>query len=635
MDFCNQRNQPVDKASCYMYEAMRKDGVETIYERFAAQQPQCNFGANGICCTLCSHGPCQITRKADKGVCGADADLIVARNLLHKVAIGTAANVYHARNVARTIEAIGKGESDYWIKEEDKLRNLAETVGLDSSGSKEEVALSFGKFFLDQINSPDYEPLKLVEAFAIPQRKELWKKLDIFPGGPNSEILTSLTKSMTNVNSDPVDLLLQALRLGIVNEYVGLLGATLAQEVIIGTAKLFSGEANIGIINKDYVNLLINGHQPILAIKVMEMAREEEFVEKAKKAGASGIKFYGSVCEGQSLMNISSEYGDVYAGPAGNLIQQELILGTGAIDVMFFDFNCVLPSLVDIAERYHTKLISTDKVVRQGGGTERLEYEPDQALKISRKILDAAITAFPQRNTVNLPQEPEKAMAGFTTESVLDALGGSLKPLIDLIADGTIKGVAAIVGCTTVRDNQSGFNTAALARELIKKDILVISAGCASNSLQNHGLLNPGASALAGENLRKVCESLNVPPCFSYGGCTDIGKIVNTVSALAKALDVDISQLPIAVSAPEWMEQKAVADGFTAVALGTLVHLAPVPPVLGSELVTKVLTQDVEGLTGGKVYVELDPIKAAEGIETHIIKKREGLNLKTAVEVGV
>lgn len=626
MDFCSYRNQPVDKPSCYMYEAMRKDGVDTIYERFIAQQPQCGYGANGICCALCSHGPCQITRKADKGVCGANADLIVARNLLLKVAIGTAANIYHARNVARTIEAIGRGRSDYVIKEEDKLRSVAKTVGLDSSGDIKGVALRFGKFFMDQINSNDYEPLKMVEAFALPQRKEVWKKLDIFPGGPNSELLTSLTKSMTNVNSDPVDLLLQGLRLGIVNEYIGLFGATVLQEIIIGTAKPFLGQANIGIIDSRYVNLLVNGHQPLLAIKVMEAAREKEFIDKAKSVGAAGIKFYGSVCEGQSLLNIAGEYSDVYAGPAGNLIQQELILATGAIDVLFFDFNCVLPSLVDVAKRYHTKLISTDKVVRQRE-TERLEYEPDQAKKIAIKILNEAIEAFTKREKTNIPENPQKAMAGFTTESVSDALGGSLKPLINLIADGTIKGVAALVGCTTVRENQSGFNTQALARELIKKDILVISAGCASNSLQNAGLLDPSASALSGKNLRNVCETLKIPPCLSYGGCTDIGKIVGTVVALAKELNVDIPQLPIAVSAPEFMEQKAVADGFTAVALGAMIHLAPIPPVLGSKLVTKVLTEDIEALTGGKVYVELDPIKAAKGIEAHIVRKRKELGL--------
>jgi anaerobic carbon-monoxide dehydrogenase catalytic subunit len=626
MDFCNYRNQPVDKPSCYMYEAMRKDGVETIYERFIAQQPQCGYGANGICCALCSHGPCQITRKADKGVCGANADLIVARNLLLKVAIGTAANVYHARNVARTIEAIGRGKSDYIIKEDGKLRSIAKAVGLDSSGDIKGVALKFGKFFMDQINSNDYEPLKVVEAFALPQRKEIWKKLDIFPGGPNSELLTSLTKSMTNVNSDPVDLLLQGLRLGIVNEYIGLFGATALQEILIGTAKPFLGQANIGIIDSRYVNLLVNGHQPLLAIKVMEAAREKEFADKAKTVGAVGIKFYGSVCEGQSLLNIANEYADVYAGPAGNLIQQELILATGAIDALFFDFNCVLPSLVDVAKHYHTKLISTDKVVRQRE-TERLEYEPDQAKKIAIKILNEAIEAFTKRKKINIPENPQKAMAGFTTESVSDALGGNLKPLINLIADGTIKGVAALVGCTTVRENQSGFNTQELAKELIKKDILVISAGCASNSLQNAGLLDPSASALSGKNLRNVCETLKTPPCLSYGGCTDIGKIVGTVVALAKELNVDIPQLPIAVSAPEFMEQKAVADAFTAVALGAMIHLAPIPPVLGSKLVTKVLTEDVEGLTGGKVYVELDPVKAAEGIEAHIVKKRKELGL--------
>jgi carbon-monoxide dehydrogenase catalytic subunit len=617
-----RESHPSDVAAYQMYEKIRKDGVTNIYERFACQQPQCGFGAAGVCCTLCTHGPCQITRKANRGVCGASADLMVARNLLNKVAIGTAANVYHARNNARTLVAIGKGEADYTIKEKDKLRRITSKVDLDNSGPIEEVALRFGGFFMDQINSNDYEPLKLVTAFALPQRLKVWEKLGVIPGGPTSELMTSLTKGLTNMDSDPIDLMLQALRLGIANEFVGLFGATVLQEIIIGTAKPYTGLASIALLDPSCVNLLINGHQPLLSTKVIAVSREKEFLEKAKAVGAAGIKFYGSVCEGQSLLNLGNEYGDAYMGPAGNLTQQELILATGAIDAMVFDFNCVLPSIGEVAKHYHTRLISTDKVVRQPNVL-RLEYEPNKANEIAVKILNEAIEGYKFRKQIQVPQNPQKAMAGFTTESVLEALGGTLEPLISLIANGSIKGVTAIVGCNTVREGQSGLPTSTLAEELIKKDILIISAGCTSNPLENAGLMMPEACERAGPKLRDVCASLNIPPCLSYGGCNDIGKIIGTVRALARALKVDIPQLPVAVSAPEFMEPKAVADAFSAVALGLMIHLAPLPPVLGSSMITKLLTKDVENLTGGKVYVELDPVKAAKGIERHILLKRE------------
>ncbi len=609
-----------------MYDATRKDGVSTVYERFAKQQPQCGFGAMGICCTLCADGPCQITRKASHGVCGATADLIVARNLLQKCAQGTVANVYHARNVARTLKAVGEGRSDYEIKDEVKLRNVAGKLGLDISGSTSEIARALGEFFIAQINSNDYEPLRLVEAMAPKKRLEVWRKLDIIPGGPNSEAATLLSKTMTNVNNDVVDLLLHALRLGIANEYAGLFGITTLQEILMGTASITEGEVNIGVLDPETVNIMAHGHQPLLAIKVLEVAGNPELIEEAKRVGAKGIKVYGSLCEGQQLLNISNEYKNVFSGQIGNWIQQEFILATGAVDAMFFDYNCVMPTMVEIAERYHTKLISTDKVIRQAG-VERLEFEPDNASNIAEGIVNKAIEAFTHRGKVNIPALKMTAVAGFTTESVVAALGGSVKPLVDVIVNGSVKGVVAIVGCTTVREFQSGKHITGLVEELIRRDILVIGAGCVSSTLENAGLMQLEASEKAGGGLQKVCQSLGVPPCLSYGSCTDIGKIVDTVAAIAAELDVDISQLPVAVSAPEYLEQKAVADAFTAVAMGLMIHLAPAPPVLGSSLVTKILTQDVEALVGGKVFVELDPIKAADGIEKHILAKREALNI--------
>ncbi|MFZ5800973.1 MAG: anaerobic carbon-monoxide dehydrogenase catalytic subunit [Candidatus Omnitrophota bacterium] len=629
MDFKIYHNEPLDELSKYMHKVAREDNMETIYERFAKQQPQCAFGAMGICCTLCTDGPCQITRKAKRGVCGASAELIVARNLLLKCAQGTAANVYHARNVARTLKAVGEGKADYIIKEEDKLRNIAAKFGIDNKKPIKDIAREVGTFYIEQINSNDYEPLKVVKALAPRKRLEVWEKLDIIPGGPNSEIATGLTKAATNFNNDPVDILLHCLRLGIANEYMGLFGATYLQEVLIGTATPVECEVNIGVLDPDAVNVIMHGHQPLLAIRVFEAVRSKIWQEKAKQAGAkNGIKIYGTVCEGQSLFNIAAQYKDVYFGPVGNWSQQELILATGAVDALAFDYNCVMPTLSDeFAPRYHTKLISTDKTLRHRN-VERLEFEPDKASEIAEKILERALEAFGKRGKLNIPSVKQSAMAGFTTESVVSALGGSVKPLIDGIASGSIKGIAAVVGCTTVREFQSGRHIVNLTRELIRRDILTIGAGCCSSVIQNAGLMSREAVSESGKNLKSVCSSLGTPPCLNYGGCPDIGKIVGTAVAIAEALDVDIPALPVVVSAPEYMEQKALADAFTAVALGFAIHVAPAPPVLGSPLVTKILTQDVESLTGGKVMVELDPIKSADLMEEHILKKRKGLGLK-------
>ncbi|MGM0365786.1 MAG: anaerobic carbon-monoxide dehydrogenase catalytic subunit [Actinomycetota bacterium] len=628
MDSKNRSNIPYDELSAYMYNVAKKDGMDTIYERFAKQQPQCSFGTMGICCTLCTDGPCQITRKAGRGVCGATADLIVTRNLLAKCVQGTVANVYHARNVAKTLEAVGQGKADYQIKEPEKLKALAEKFGIKDKDINK-VARDFGQFYINQINSNDYTPLELVKVLAPPKRLKCWQDLGIVPGGPNSEAATALSKSMTNVNNDVTDLLLHCLRLGIANEYAGLFGITTMQEILTGTAKPVEGEVNIGILDADAVNIIMHGHQPLLAIKVLEIARDKKWQQKAKQAGAkNGLKIYGSLCEGQQMFNITSEYKDIFYGQIGNWIQQELILATGAVDVLAFDYNCVMPTISEeFAPKYNTKLISTDKVIRQAG-VERLEFEPDRAAEIAEKIIAKAIESFGNRGEVNVPQVKHSAVAGFTTESVVDALGGSVKPLADAIASGSAKGVAAIVGCTTVREFQSGRHIVGLAQELIKKDILVIGAGCCSSAMQNADLMSAQAGDKAGKNLSGLCSSLGVPPCLSYGSCTDIGKIIQTSVAIADYLDVDVPDLPVCASAPEYMEQKAVADAFTAVAFGLALHLSPAPPVLGSPTVTRILTEDVEKLTGGRVFVDMDPVKSAEKIEAHINKKRQNLGLK-------
>ncbi len=629
MSESNKSSKTYDQLSGYMHEVTKKDGMETIYERFANQQPQCSFGSMGICCTLCTDGPCQITRKASRGVCGASADLIVTRNLLAKCVQGTVANVYHARNVARTLMAVGEGRADYTIKEPQKLRDIAQKFGIDSKKDIKDIAKEFASFFIDQINSNDYTPLELVKVLAPKKRYEVWKNLDIIPGGPNSEAATALSKSMTNVNNDVVDLLLHCLRLGIANEYAGLFGITTMQEILTGTAKPVESSVNIGILDPDSVNIIMHGHQPLLAIKVLETARDQKWQQKAKEAGAkNGLKIYGSLCEGQQMLNIASEYKDIFYGQIGNWIQQELILATGAVDVLAFDYNCVMPTISEeFAQKYHTKLISTDKVIRHAG-VERMEFEPDKANEIAQNIILRSLESFSQRKEVNIPSVKQSAMGGFTTESVADALGGSVQPLIDAISNKTVKGIAAIVGCTTVREYQSGRHIVTLAEELIKRDILVIGAGCCSSAMQNAELMDVKAKDRAGRNLSGLCSALGVPPCLSYGSCTDIGKIIQTAVIIAEELGVDVPDLPVVASAPEYMEQKAVADAFTAVAFGLSLHLSPAPPILGSPLVTRILTEDVQKLTGGRVFVDLDPVGTAEKIEAHIQEKRKKLGLE-------
>ncbi|MCP4368765.1 MAG: anaerobic carbon-monoxide dehydrogenase catalytic subunit [Deltaproteobacteria bacterium] len=620
-----------DIQSHEIHQAAVSQGMSTVFERFRAQQPQCGHCKKGVSCQLCSDGPCRINKKAPMGVCGAGGDLIVARNLLQLAIMGTAANSYQCRNLANTLKAIGEGKSSLQVKDEVKLRMMCQGLGVDHTKPINELAVEFADFMLNEISKADNQPLALMDLFAVTQRKEVWKNKDLYASGPSAEILTALTKCMTNVNNDPVDLIKTALRLGIANEYAALWGITVLQDIIMGTAALVSGETNIACLDPQTVNIIANGHQPVFASLVLEKAGSKKFQSAATTAGAAGIKLYGSLCEGQQLMNVSSreEYTNTFGGQLGNWIQEELFIATGLVDLFMMDMNCSVPTLKVFADKYGTKLITTDPAVRFPD-VDHLDFDPEIAEQQAEQILETAVECFKERKAdtkriVNIPSSKTKTecIAGYTTETVLKMFGNDIHTYINEMKKGNIKGAVAVAGCTNVRHEMGGRSIQETTMELIKRDIMVIGAGCCSSTHQNTGMSTMAMTKKAGSKLRAVCEKHDVPPIVSYGSCTDVGKILDTVAALAWTIGCDTSQLPVAASVPEWMEQKAIADIFTTLAFGLLTHVSPKPMISGSPLVTKYLTEDLESLTGGKMLLEDDPVKAAEMIELHIMEKRK------------
>lgn len=610
-----------------MYNRTREMGLETIFDRYEAQQPQCGFGMAGVCCQLCSHGPCRITPKASRGICGATADTIVARNLVRLAVHGTSAYTHHLEEIAETIKATARGETPYTIGDPEKLREIATVVGLDTSKETNTLADELADIILSELRKSARDPLALVKLFAPPTRLEAWEKLGVVPGGVLSEVRDALTKSMTSINTDPVDLLLTVLRLSLAAGYMGLVGTITMQDILLGTPRITESQADLGIIDPQMVNIVAHGHVPLMATAVLQAARDPEMIRLAEEAGAGGINVYGSMCTGQELMQRSAHSAKGFAGQLGNWLVQEYIVATGAVDLVMIDMNCSTPGIKTAADRFHTKLVSVDRVVRMAGVDDHIDYSPEKAADQARELIRMAVKAY--RNRIGKPFIPlykSGAVAGFSVESILDALGGSLNPLLDAVKQGSIRGIAAVVGCT---NNRNGHDTKGLTimRELIKNDVLVINAGCMSSAAEMQGLMLPGAAAEAGEGLKAVCEALGIPPVLNFGSCVDIGRIGVAVTAIAGALGVDPSQLPVVASAPEYLEQKAVVDGIFAVAFGLLTHIGPVPPVLGSPLVTKILTEDIEGLTGGKVLVEEDPLKAAAKMVEHIDSKRKALGI--------
>lgn len=624
----------IDPAMREMYQHVHAQGLTNVFDRWQQQETiRCGFCVSGLSCQLCAQGPCRINPKVPRGACGVDAHVMVARNFVYRhVTIGTAANIFHAQQAARTLKAAAESpESGLTLRDPDKLLKYAEMAGLNSKQDVGKVARTFADWVLADMGRPYYEEAAMVQAFAPAKRKELWRKLKLFPGGGNSEVAFAQTKCMTNLNADPIDFLLTSVRLGIINEYQGLFALDILQEILMGTQKIHTTRQNMGLLDPAKINIIANGHMPLVAHTVIELASRPEWQDKARAAGAAGIQVLGHVCEGQQLMNYEGTQAmEAYGGQEGEWLSEEYLLATGCVDVFMFDYNCTVPTLPLYAKRFGTTMVSTHEVIKLPG-TETVEFIPERMAEQAGKILDMSLEAYRRRKAENrevyVPQYTTECTVGFSTEPIKAALGGTWQPLLDAIVSGSIRGIATVVGCTTARYGQGGSNIFRIAKGLIAKDILVLAGGCTSAVMEYTGLTRPQAAEECGPGLKSVCQALGIPPVLSYGACVDIGKMTHTAMELADALGVDTNKLPLVIGAPEYLEQKAVADACTAIALGWLVHVAPVPSVTGSDLVVKTLTETTETLGLGKLMVELSADKTVDIYVNHIEQKRKELGL--------
>ncbi len=613
-----------------MYKKVKDDDMTNIHDRFdAMEKVRCDFCQKGVRCNICSHGPCRIVPGVtDRGVCGIDKDGMVMRNLLRINTMGTSAYTFHAKTTAKTLKATAEGKTIFEIKDEEKLKRVCGRLGLDTSKDTNDLAADLADFMMEEINRDSEEASEVLLRFTPESRKKIWSDLNILPGGPLHELMDVNTSVMTNVDSDYVSMALKGLRMGLSTAYGSLVLLEEVQDILFGTAKPHEAEVDLGILEPEYVNILPNGHEPFMGAALIQVARREEVQEKAKEAGAEGLHIIGSIETGQELMQ-RFETDDVFVGLTGNWINEEYVLATGAVDAFVADMNCTVPTAGIYAEKYNSKIIPVTKLVNIPGIEHEIYYDPEKVEEQALKIIDIAIENFKERKgkDTDVPDYKQKITTGFSTESVVEALGGDLTPLLDNIKNGNIKGIVALVSCTTLKNGGQDIVTNQVARELIKRDILVLSAGCGNAALQVGGLTSMDAVEEAGDGLKQVCNALEVPPVLSFGTCTDTGRLLNLVSSVADALGVDPTQLPVAVTAPEYMEQKATIAAVAAIGYGLYTHVSPTPPVTGSENVVKLLTEDVEGLTGGKLAVGDDPVEIAEGIQEHIDKKREELGL--------
>ncbi|MBE6066746.1 MAG: anaerobic carbon-monoxide dehydrogenase catalytic subunit [Clostridium lundense] len=616
-----------------MLKRIREDGMSNVFDRWVQQEKiRCKFCLQGLSCQLCSQGPCRLNDKGepDKGVCGIGPDAMAMRNFLLKNIMGAGTYSHHAYEAFRTLKATGEGKTPFKIKDVNKLKWMCEKLGIDTNQDTNKMAIQLAELLQRQQEIGEDDENLMVEAFAPRKRKEVWKNLNIYPKGTIHEEQNCVASCLTNVDGSYVSLALKALRLGIATIYNSQIGLEMVQDILFGTPMPHEVDTDLGIMDPDYINIVFNGHQPWIGAAMIEKARTPEVQERARKAGAKGLHVVGSIETGQELLQ-RYDVDDVFVGLMGNWLTIEPLLATGTVDVMAMEENCSPPAIDMYAEKYQLTLVSLSTIIDLPGIEHKIPYYPEKADETVDKLIELAIANFGKRHgkvTPMVPKKVQKAIAGFSTEAVLGALGNKLEPLVDVIVAGKIKGVVALANCSTLRNGPQDWNTVNLTKELIKKDILVVSGGCGNHALEVAGLCTlDAANTMAGEGLKEVCNLLKIPPVLSFGTCTDTGRISMLVTALADHLDVDVPQLPIAVTAPEWMEQKATIDGIFAVAYGAYTHLSPVPFMTGAPKLVKLLTEEVEGLTGGKVALGDDPVEVANNIEAHIISKRKGMGL--------
>ncbi len=611
--------------------------MNSIWNRYEAQgigdpDRRCPFCMAGVRCDLCSNGPCRADASKDKrGVCGITADGMAMRMMLLRNIMGASTYHYHTDQTIRTLRATAEKLTPFRIQETQKLKALATRLGVDTAGGDDEVALRVCDFVEADFNRKHYEPSLIVEALAPQERIQVWKKLDIFPGGIYGEMMQATSSCLTNVDGYYASLALKAMRLSVAMAYQSQLINEYCQDILYGVPRPHKMRVDLGVLDPDYVNVLPNGHEPFLGFAMVQLARTPEWQNKAKAVGAKGLHIIANIETGQEMIQRWT-MDDTFYGFTGNWITQETVLASGCVDLFACDMNCSMPMDPLYADRYKFKLVPVSELVAFEGITDRVNYEPKKAEKQAAILLDMAISNFKERRAsvkaiARLPMK--EATVGFSTESILNALGGSLNPLLEAVKDGTIRGVVGLISCTSLRDSGQDVHSVKIAKELIKRDILVLSMGCGNAAMQVAGLCSPESKELAGPGLRSLCEKLVTPPVLSYGTCTDTGRLADLLANVSEASGVPIPDLPVAAVAPEYMEQKATIDAIFALALGLHTYVNPVPTVTGAPSLVRLLTQDCKQLTGGILNVERDATTAANLILAHIEDKRKRMGIQT------
>ena len=621
--------EQMEAATDALLETAKKVGADTWQQRVKNQTPHCKFGEEGICCRICTMGPCRITPKSPRGICGCDANGIVARNYLRFTAGGAATHSDHGRSICHTLYASKEG-GNYQVKDPEKLCRIAKEWGIETEGRDiYDVAHEVAETGLMEYGKP-FGTQRFLKR-APESRQKIWADQAIEPRAIDREVSQSMHMTHMGCSSLPEALVRQSLRAGLSDGWGGSMMGTEFSDVLFGTPKPVDTTANIGVMEEDMVNIIVHGHDPSLSEMIVFYAQDPEMVALAKEMGAKGINIAGVCCT-------SNEVAMRHGIPmAGNFLSQENVVLTGACEAIVVDVQCIFPALGPLSKCFHTKFVTTSPIARMPD-SDFIEFHEDTAGENAKKIVEMAVRNFKNRNPelVNIPQLKTNATVGYSVEAIKKCLDGvtnshvdetgTTKPLIECVKSGVLRGAVAMVGCNNpkVRPDTAHIE---LMKKLIANDIIVIVSGCSAQAAAKAGLLSKDAKELCGEGLKRVCELVDIPPILHMGSCVDISRMMILASDIAKDWGIDISQVPVVGCAPEYMSEKAVSIGNYVVATGIETFLGVDPYTKGGSEVVKLLQGEVEDWVGAKFVVELDIEKLGDRMMETIEAKRAALGI--------
>jgi len=626
------QQQSSDPATQEMLIRAEELGIGTAFTR-ADEMAPCNIGAAGMCCKQCGMGPCRLTKDGQVGVCGATIDTVQARNLIRAIAAGAAAHSDHGRDMAFILKAVANGEAEgYSIRDVAKLRIVASKYNIPiEKRLPQEIANDLADLYIAQFGQQKGEVAPVIRAPK--KRQQLWRQLKVAPRGVDREVVEALHRTHIGDDQDSEHILQHAIRVGLSDGWGGSMIATDISDILFGTPAPILGQANLGVLKEDMVNIVVHGHEPTLSLMIVGASQDPEIIEYAKKAGAKGVNLSGICCTANEILMRQC------IPAAGNFLQQELAIMTGAVEAMIVDVQCIMQALVNLASKFHTKIITTSPKVRITGAL-HIEFDEHKALTIAKQILKEGIDNFKNRGKTHIPQIREDLIPGFSHEYINYMLGGSyrasFRPLNDAIMAGRIRGVAAIVGCNNPRSSHDYLHNY-VVKELLKQDVLIVQTGCGAIAAAKLGLmLGEAGLTEVGPGLKEICETVGIPPVLHMGSCVDNTRILTVLTQMVEegGLGDDIDQVPAVGLAPEWMSEKALSIATYCVASGAYVIFGGASPVSGmpdrvsdSDKVLHFISQGWEKLYGGKLEFIADPDEMVKASLAHIDKKRAALGL--------